>query len=125
TTGFDGNRLNMLLALLERKLEIPLNRYDVFVNIAGGIKINEPSADLAVIAAILSSFKNRPLNAKTIFLGEVSLIGDIRETHNLDARLKEAIAQGFERAILPKKPKTSLPIRCFEATEVTKVIEWM
>ncbi|RAX58955.1 DNA repair protein RadA [Helicobacter monodelphidis] len=125
STGFDANRLNMLLALLERKLEIPLNRYDVFVNIAGGIKINEPSADLAVIAAILSSFKNRPLNTKTIFLGEVSLIGDIREVHNLDIRLKEAISQGFERAILPKKPQAPLSIRCFEAAEVTRLIEWM
>uniref|UniRef100_UPI00374EDCB1 DNA repair protein RadA n=1 Tax=uncultured Helicobacter sp. TaxID=175537 RepID=UPI00374EDCB1 len=79
STGFDNNRLTMLLALLERKLEIPLNRYDVFINVTGGIKINETSADLAVIAAIISSFRNRPLNNKTAFLGEVSLIGDIRE----------------------------------------------
>ncbi len=125
STGFDINRLNMLLALLEKKLEIPLNRYDVFINIAGGIKITEPNADLAVIAAIISSFKNRPLNANTIFLGEVSLIGDIRESHNLDIRLKEALSQGFKTAILPKKPNTPLPIRCFEAAEVTKIIEWM
>lgn len=125
STGFDNNRLNMLLALLERKLDVALNRCDVFVNIAGGIRINETSADLAVVAAVLSSFKNRPLRAKTIFIGEVSLIGDIRETHNLETRLKEAIVQGFERAILPKKPKSALPIRCFEATEVTKLLEWM
>ncbi|MGB6019728.1 MAG: DNA repair protein RadA, partial [Sulfurimonadaceae bacterium] len=74
-TGFDNNRLNMLLALLERKLEIPLNGYDVFINIAGGIKINETSADLAVLAAIISSFRDRTISKETVFIGEVSLVG--------------------------------------------------
>ena len=95
-TGFDSNRLNMLLALLERKLDLPLGRYDVFINVAGGIKINEPSADLAVIASIISSFRNRPLNAKTAFIGEVSLVGDIREVGNIDARLKELESYGSQ-----------------------------
>jgi DNA repair protein RadA/Sms len=61
STGFDNNRLNMLLALLEKKLDLPLGTYDVFVNISGGIKINEPAADLAIIAAILSSYRDRLL----------------------------------------------------------------
>ncbi len=124
-TGFDGNRLNMLLALLERKLELPLNRYDVFINIVGGIKIAETAADLAVIAAVVSSFRNRPLNNTTVFIGEVSLTGDIREGNRLDIRLKEAIAQGFERAIVPQKPQQDLGIKCFVVSEVTKVLEWM
>lgn len=124
-TGFDTNRLNMLLALLERKIEIPLNRYDVFINIAGGIKINETSADLAVIAAIISSFRNRPLSNKTAFIGEVSLIGDIRETHNIDTRLKELENYGFQNVVLTKKPTTKTQIRCFEAKEVTQILEWM
>lgn len=124
-TGFDGNRLNMLLALLERKLEIPLNRYDVFVNIAGGIKIMETSADLAVIAAVVSSFRNRPLSHTTVFIGEVSLTGDVREGNRIDLRLKEAISQGFERALVPQKPQQPLGIKCFEVNEVTKVIDWM
>ncbi|MDE7235546.1 DNA repair protein RadA [Helicobacter japonicus] len=125
-TGFDTNRLNMLLALLERKLELPLGRYDVFVNVAGGIKINEPSADLAVIASIVSSFRNRPLNAKTAFVGEVSLVGDIREVSNIDVRLKELESYGFQKVILAKKPSnTPSGLKCFEANEVSKILEWM
>lgn len=123
-TGFDNNRLNMLLALLERKLDIPLGRYDVFVNVVGGIKISETSADLAVIASIISSFKNRPLNAKTAFVGEVSLVGDIREVSNIEIRLKELENYGFEKVILAKKPKNTT-IKCFEANEVSKILEWM
>lgn len=124
-TGFDTNRLNMLLALLERKMEIPLNRYDVFINVTGGIKINETSADLAVIASIISSFRNRALSNKTAFIGEVSLIGDIRETHNIDTRLKELENYGFEKVVLPKKPTQKSQIKCFEATEVNQIVEWM
>lgn len=124
-TGFDLNRLNMLLALLEKKLEIPLNRYDVFINISGGIKISETGADLALIASIISSFKNRPLNPKTAFIGEVTLIGDIREAGNLDIRLKELSNYGFEKVILAQKPTNQTPIKCFEVQEVTKLLDWM
>ena len=125
STGFDTNRLNMLLALLEKKLEIPLNRYDVFINVAGGIKITETSADLAVIASILSSLRNRPLNNDVAFIGEVSLIGDIREVSNIDARLKEMENYGFKNAILAKKPTAKTKIKCFEVAEVTKLLDWM
>ncbi|CAM2803401.1 DNA repair protein RadA [Helicobacter burdigaliensis] len=125
STGFDSNRLNMILALLERKLEIPLNRYDVFINVTGGIKIMETSADLAVVAAILSSFRNRALSNSSVFIGEVSLVGDIREVTNTEQRLKEAISLGIEKAILPKKPKQDLKIKCFGVQEVTKIIDWM
>ncbi|OBV29025.1 DNA repair protein RadA [Helicobacter sp. CLO-3] len=127
STGFESNRLNMLLALLERKLELPLGRYDVFVNVVGGIKINEPGADLAVIASIISSFRNRPLNASTAFIGEVSLVGDIREVSNIDMRVKELQSYGFDKVILAKKPtaKTSGNIKYFEANEVSKILEWM
>lgn len=123
-TGFDTNRLNMLLALLERKLEIPLNSYDVFINIAGGIKISEPSADLAILAAIISSFRNRIISKETIFIGEVSLVGDIREVVALDVRLKEAQLQHFTRALVAKKPHESTKIKCYELDEVTKLLEW-
>ena len=124
--GFDSSRLTMLIALLERKLGIALGRFDVYVNIVGGMKIAEPSADLAVIAAIISSFKNRPIKTETVFLGEVSLIGDIREVANLETRLKEANAQGFSKAIVPKIPKSlQIDIKCFEIDEVDKLLEWM
>ncbi len=126
TNGFDSSRLTMLIALLERKMGIALGRYDVYVNIVGGMKIAEPSADLAVIAAIISSFKNRPIKTETVFLGEVSLIGDIREVSNLESRLKEANAQGFTKAIVPRKPKNmQTDIKCFELDEVDKLLEWM
>lgn len=124
-TGFDTNRLSMLLALLEKKLEIPLNRYDVFINVSGGIKITETSADLCVIASILSSFRNRVLSNTTAFIGEVSLTGDIREVGNIDTRLKEMESYGFNKAIVPKKPNSKTSIKCFEVDEVTKVIDWM
>ncbi|MDR3347721.1 MAG: DNA repair protein RadA [Helicobacteraceae bacterium] len=125
STGFDPARLTMLLALLEKKLELPFNRYDVFINIAGGIRVSETAADLAVIAAILSSFRNRPIGEKTLFIGEVSLIGDIREVSNLDQRLIEGVAQGFEKAVVPRKPMGKPDVKCFIAEEVSKVIEWM
>lgn len=124
-TGFDSNRLNMLLALLEKKLELPFNQYDVFINIAGGIKITETSADLAVIAAILSSFRSRPVSRETVFIGEVSLVGDIRDVSQIDIRLKEAKMQGFERAVIPKKIKNAQGMKVFAADEVNKIIEWM
>ena len=124
-TGFELNRLNMLLALLERKLGVPLGHYDVFVNVVGGMKISETSVDLALIAAIISSHKNRPLSAKSAFIGEVSLVGDIREVSNIDSRLKELESYGFTSAIVPKKPKNKYNLKIFEASDVTKILEWM
>jgi DNA repair protein RadA/Sms len=125
STGFDNNRLNMLLALLEKKLDLPLGTYDVFVNISGGIKVTEPSADLAIIAAILSSYRNRELSSETLFIGEVSLTGEIREVSALGQRLKEIDTQGFKKAIIPTKPLEKTNIKCFIANEVSKVVEWM
>jgi len=125
STGFDNNRLNMLLALLEKKLDLPLGTYDVYINISGGIKLNEPSADLAIIASILSSYRDRELSAKTLFLGEVSLTGEIREVSALNQRLKEIEMQGFKKAVVPSKPTEKTSIKCFVANEVSKVVEWM
>jgi len=125
STGFDNNRLNMLLALLEKKLDLPLGTYDVYINISGGIKLNEPSADLAIIAAILSSYRDRELSAETLFLGEVSLTGEIREVSALNQRLKEIEMQGFTKAVVPSKPTEKTNIKCFVANEVSKVVEWM
>jgi len=125
STGFDNNRLNMLLALLEKKLDLPLGTYDVFINISGGIKISDPSADLAIIASILSSYRDRELSAKTIFLGEVSLTGEIREVSSLAQRVKEIETQGFTKAIVPTKPLENFNVKCFIAQEVSQVVEWM
>jgi len=122
-TGFDVNRLNMLLALLEKKIDLPLNHYDVFVNISGGIKIKESSADLAVIAAIISSFRDRPISKESTFIGEVSLTGEIKDVYSMDMRLKEAQAQGIKKAVIAQKPNLKLDIKCFAVDEVPKMIE--
>jgi len=105
-TGFDSNRLTMILALLEKKLDLPFNQYDVFINITGGIKITETATDLAIVAAILSSFRNRPIDNQTVFIGEVSLIGDIRESYQIEPRLKEAQTHGFKKAVVAKTAKS-------------------
>ncbi len=122
-TGFDVNRLNMLLALLEKKIDLPLNHYDVFVNISGGIKIKESSADLAVIASIISSFRDRPLSKESSFIGEVSLTGEIKDVYSIDIRLKEAQAQGIRKVICAQKPNSKLDIKIFAVDEVTKMLE--
>ncbi len=123
-TGFDNNRLNMLLALLERKLEIPLSGYDVYINITGGIKITETAADLAILAAIISSFRDRAISKETVFIGEVSLVGDVREVYALDVRLKEAKMQSISKALVAKKPLEKTTVKTFVVDEVTKLLEW-
>jgi len=122
-TGFDTNRLTMLLALLEKKLDLPLNNYDVFINISGGIKIKESSADLAVIAAIISSFRDRPISKESVFIGEVSLTGEIKDVYSIDLRLKEAQAQGIKKAVIAQKTNLKLDIKTFEVDEVSKMID--
>ncbi|WP_428026786.1 DNA repair protein RadA [Arcobacter sp.] len=122
-TGFDVNRLNMLLALLEKKLDLPLNHYDVFINISGGIKIKESSADLAVIASIISSFRDRPISKESVFIGEVSLTGEIKDVYSVDMRLKEASAQGVSKAIVALKPNIKTNLKIFPVDEVVKMIE--
>ena len=124
-TGYDRNRLDMLLALLERKVELPLGRYDVFVNVSGGVKISETAADLAVLAAIISSFRNRPISKESVFIGELSLNGEIREVFNLDQRLKEAKTQKFKNAIIPSRPLDAQGLKCFYAKDIVQVLEWM
>ena len=123
-TGFDNNRLNMLLALLERKLEIPLSGYDVYINITGGIKVTETAADLAVLAAIISSFRDRVISKETVFIGEVSLVGDVREVYALDVRLREAKMQNMSKVLLAKKPFEKTTLKTFIVDEVTKLLEW-
>jgi DNA repair protein RadA/Sms len=123
-TGFDPGRLNMILALLEKRLNIPLNRFDVFVNVSGGIKIQETGADLAVIVAILSSFRNRKVSKESVFIGEVTLVGDVRSVAGLEQRLKEAKNLGFKRAIVPVIPPNP-PLKCYQITQVEQLLEWM
>lgn len=101
-SGVDYNRLQLLVAILQKRLNIPLGTFDIFVNVSGGIKVGEPSADLAVALAILSSFKNKPLNAKTAVFGELGLLGEVRSIGAEDRRTREAKRLGFTTVISPK-----------------------
>ena len=99
--GFNANRIALLLAVLEKRLELPLLNNDVFVNVAGGLDIDEPAADLGVVAALVSSYKNKPLDGKTAVFGEVGLTGEVRGAMQAQARAREAQALGFKKLILP------------------------
>jgi DNA repair protein RadA/Sms len=111
SVGLEQNRLAMLLAVLHRHAGIPCFDQDVFVNAVGGVKITEPGADLAVLLAIVSSLKNKPLTEKMVVFGEVGLAGEVRPVQRGQERLKEAAKLGFTSAIIPKAntPKQSIP----------------
>jgi DNA repair protein RadA/Sms len=100
TTGFDIRRLNMLLAVLEKKAGFRLATKDVFLNIAGGIKVNDPAIDLSVICAILSSSFDKPIDKKICFAGEVGLSGEIRPVNRIEQRIREADKQGFQKILI-------------------------
>lgn len=100
--GTDYNRVNLLMAVLEKRLGLPLSEFDAYVNIAGGIKMNEPAVDLGIVLAIVSSYKNRPIDEKTIAFGEVGLSGEVRAVSMPEQRVAEAKKLGFNRCILPE-----------------------
>ncbi len=100
--GIDVNRLHLLLAVLTKRMNVPLYNQDVYVNIVGGLKIDEPAVDLAVAVAIASSFKNVQVDPELAVVGEVGLSGELRSVGQLDRRLNEAAKLGFRRAIYPK-----------------------
>lgn len=99
--GVDFNRVNLLVAVLEKIAGLHLGGMDIFVNVVGGIKIVEPAVDLGIIGAISSSFREAPIHPKTVVFGEVGLSGEIRAVSQVDARIREAAKIGFERVILP------------------------
>ncbi len=107
-TGFDLRRLNMLICVLERRAGIPAAGHDVFLNIAGGLKIQEPAADLAVLAALASSLRNVVLADNSVLIGEVGLGGELRSVARVEARISEASRLGFKKVILPRR---NLPSR--------------
>jgi DNA repair protein RadA/Sms len=100
--GINNNRLQMLIAIIQKHLRLPLYKFDIFVNVASGIRVFEPAADLGICLAIISSFKNKPLVGKTVAIGEVGLLGEIRNVIGLERRIKEAKKLGFDKIISPK-----------------------
>ena len=99
--GLDYNRVNLLMAVLEKRMGLPLSNYDAYVNIAGGIRMNEPAADLGIVMAIASSYKNKPIAEDTIVFGEVGLSGEVRAVSMPEQRVAEAKKLGFKTCIVP------------------------
>ena len=127
-TGFDLRRLNMLLAVLEKRCGFKLAQFDVFLNLAGGLKIHDPANDLAVVAAILSSSLDLPLDKRTAFAGEVGLNGEIRPVARLEQRMAEASRLGMERMLIsghgkpPRSPKGLSVVPVMGVNDVQRVI---
>lgn len=100
--GIDYNRVNLLMAVLEKRVGLPLSGYDAYVNIAGGIRMNEPAVDLGIIMAVASSYKNRPVSEDTIVFGEVGLSGEVRAVTMPEQRVAEAKKLGFKVCVVPE-----------------------
>jgi len=109
TTGFDSKRLQMLLAVLERRADVRLGAMDVFVNLAGGLRLEEPAIDLGVLVAVASAKSDIPADSTTVCIGEVGLGGEIRSVSQLPLRLREAARLGFQTALVPKHGADGLP----------------
>ena len=127
--GTDHNRVNLLMAVLEKRCHYEMSRYDAYVNIAGGMKMNEPALDLAIIMALVSSLKDRPVDAKTIVWGEVGLSGEVRAVSMAEQRVNEAVKLGFEACILPQicldKMKDTGKIRLIGVRNVREAIGYL
>ena len=106
--GADLNRLNLLIAIIEKRMNIPLFQFDIYINITGGLKIKDTSIDLAIIMAIVSSYKNVALKNDCIYCGEVGLSGEVRSITNINSRVQEAIKLGYKMIFLPKSNVDSL-----------------
>lgn len=102
TTGVDYNRLLQVLAVLEKRLGVPLSKLDAYLSVAGGLEVEEPAVDLAMAIALVASFRDRVVDPTMIILGEIGLGGQIRPVSQLEIRLKEAAKLGFKKAIVPK-----------------------
>ncbi len=121
TVGLEQNRLALLLAVLHRHAGIAAFDQDVFVNAVGGVKIDEPAADLAILLAIVSSLRNRPLPGRIVVFGEVGLAGEVRPVQRGQERLREAAKLGFTRAVVPKANVPKTPIDGIEVVGVERI----
>lgn len=129
TAGTDYNRVNLLMAVLENRCHYEMSRFDAYINIAGGIRMSEPALDLAIVLALISSYKNRPVNPKMIIFGEVGLSGEVRAVSMAEQRVNEAIKLGFEACILPQvcleKIKRKGKITLYGASTVREAIGYI
>ena len=127
--GIDPARLSLLAAVLEKKVGLRLFDRDVFVNVAGGVRVVEPAADLGLVAAVASSYHERPVDYEAVFLGEVGLAGEVRGVSRLETRLREASKLGFKRAVLPRADRNRLKrtggLDLIGLTSVGDLLEWL
>jgi DNA repair protein RadA/Sms len=109
--GVDPNRVSLLVAVLEKKVGLNLAQQDIFVNVAGGVRVEEPAVDLGVVSAVASSFLDKPIPSQTMVIGEVGLAGEVRGIHQAEMRLKEASKLGFKRCLLPKSNHSRITLK--------------
>jgi DNA repair protein RadA/Sms len=109
STGFDANRLHLVTAVVSRRLGVPLYDQDVYLNVVGGLRVDEPSADLAAALAIVSSVRDHPLPVEMVAVGEIGLSGELRGVGQLEQRLREAAKLGFSSALVPQSAAQRLP----------------
>lgn len=121
--GTDYNRINLLMAVLEKRVGIQVSFCDAYVNVAGGMKVNEPALDLAIVMALISSYKNKPIHGNTIIFGEVGLTGEVRAVNQAEQRVIEAAKMGYENCILPHANKETLGIRNIKLIGVKNIKE--
>lgn len=125
-TGFDIRRLHMILAVLEKRMGLRFGQSDIFVNVAGGIYLSDPSIDLGVAVALVSSLKDRPINPNTVIIGEIGLTGEVRGVSAIDQRISEAQKLGFEKIILPQisanKSSGNYKIKLLPAERISLVL---
>jgi len=121
-TGIDYNRLTMLMAVLEKRVGLQLNNYDAYVNVVGGIRLDEPACDMGIAAAVASSFRNVPVNAGTVLVGEIGLTGEVRAVGQIDKRISEAVRLGFKSLIIPDdNMKLAKQVKVLGDTEIKPV----
>ena len=122
-TGYDLRRLHMLLAVLEKRVGFPIGQYDVFLNIAGGIKVIDPATDMAIVCSLISSMQDIPVPRKFAFAGEVGLSGELRAVKGIELRIQEAARLGFEKIFIPKSNSKGLAKNRFDIqiVEIAKI----
>ncbi len=124
--GFDANRLNLIIAVLEKRIGLHLENEDVFVNAAGGVTVDDPACDLAVAAAVASNLKEKPANKDTVVIGEIGLSAEVRSVHQISLRIKEAQRLGFKQCIIPKnnlEPGMNPGIELIPAANISEAFE--
>ena len=129
TIGVDNNRVSLIAAVMDKICGFRLSGHDIFINVAGGMKADEPAIDLGIVSSMASSFLDRPVDAGTVVFGEVGLTGEVRGISQMETRIKEAARMGFRRCILPHVPSRSETpkgkIECVRVSSIKKLLEYL